>query len=82
MAIDVNSHEYNFDTAHKNTTVIPVYVLWQHRRRGWVIVRWSQEDEPLAAKLADLYNVNSFDATTPFLENYNARIVHANPREF
>jgi hypothetical protein len=56
--------------------------LWQHRRRGWVIVRWPQEDEPLAAKLADLHIVNGFDVTTPFLENYNAQVVNANPREF
>ena len=33
--------------------------------------------------LADLHNVvNRFDIPTPFLENHNSRIVHANPREF
>ncbi|GIK00116.1 hypothetical protein Aspvir_004134 [Aspergillus viridinutans] len=82
MAVDINNYDYNFDTAHKNKTILPVYVLWQHRRRGWVMIRWPQEDERLATKLADLHNVNGFDATTPFLENYNTRIVHANPREF
>lgn len=83
IAIDINNYDYNFDTAHKNKTILPVYVLRQHRKgRGWALIRWPQEDEPLGAKQADLHNVNGFDVATPFLENYNPRIVHANPREY
>ncbi|KAA8642592.1 hypothetical protein EYZ11_006948 [Aspergillus tanneri] len=81
MAIDVNNYDYKFETAHKTKTILPVYVLRQHRKRGWAIIRWPQEDKPLATKLADLHNVNGF-AATPFLENYNTRIVHDQPREF
>ncbi|KAJ5115417.1 hypothetical protein NUU61_001176 [Penicillium alfredii] len=83
IVIDVNRHDYDFRTAHKTKTILPVYVLRQRgKNRGWVLIRWPQEDEPLAEKLADLHNVNGFDIPTPFLENHNSRIVHANPREF
>ncbi|CRL30799.1 unnamed protein product [Penicillium camemberti] len=82
IVIDINHHDYDFWTAHKAKTVLPVFVLRQHgKRRDWVLIRWPQGDEPLGAQLADLHNVNGFDAT-PFLENHNSRIVHANPREF
>ncbi|KAJ5143316.1 uncharacterized protein N7515_002103 [Penicillium bovifimosum] len=83
LVIDVNRHDYDFHTAHRSKIILPVYVLRQRgKNRGWALVRWPQEDEPLAAKLADLHNVNGFDVPTPFLENHNSRIVHANPREF
>lgn len=82
IVIDINHHDYDFSTANKAKTVFPVFVLRQHgKRRDWVLIRWPQGDEPLGAQLADLHNVSGFDAT-PFLENHNSRIVHANPREF
>ncbi|KAH8435263.1 uncharacterized protein LDX57_012894 [Aspergillus melleus] len=83
LVIDVNHHDYDFHTAHKTNAVLPVYVLRPHGKgRDWALIRWPQEDEPLAAKLADLHNVNGFDIPTPFLENHTSRLVHANPREF
>ena len=73
IAIDINHHDYNFDTAHKTKTILPVYVLRQHGKgRGWALIRWPQEDEPLGAKLTDLHNANGFDVKTPFLKNYNS----------
>ncbi|PLB55657.1 hypothetical protein P170DRAFT_506212 [Aspergillus steynii IBT 23096] len=82
IVIDINNRDYNFRTAHKNTTVFPVYVLRQHgRRQDWVLVRWHQLDERMSLQLADLHRVNGYDATLPFLENHNTRIVHENPRD-
>ncbi|CAG8933767.1 unnamed protein product [Penicillium salamii] len=82
IVIDINHHDYDFGTAHKTKTILPVFVLSQHRkRRDWALIRWPKEDESLAAQLADLHNVNGFDVP-PFLENHNERIVHANLREF
>ena len=81
MAIDINHHDYKFDTAHKSTAIFPVFVLGKHRKRGWKIVRWPQGDELIAEKLAYLHNANGFDVATPFFENHNSRIIHANPRE-
>lgn len=82
MVIDINNFDYNFDTAHRTETIFPVYVVWQHQKRGWFNIRWPQEDGPLATKLADLHNLNGFDARTPFLANYNTRMVYDSPREF
>ncbi|CAP91183.1 hypothetical protein PCH_Pc13g01140 [Penicillium rubens Wisconsin 54-1255] len=50
-------HDYDFGTAHKAKTVLPVFVLRQHGKRpDWVLIRWPQGDEPLGAQLADLHN--------------------------
>lgn len=57
LAIDINNREYNFDTAHKATTVLPVYVLRLHRKR-WALVRWLRENQPVAERLAYLHNAN------------------------
>jgi hypothetical protein len=82
IVIDINHYDYDFSTAHKAQTIFPVYVLRQYRkRRGWALIRWPPEDEPLSTKVADLHNVNGFDVPTPFLENHTSRIVHANPRD-
>lgn len=81
MVIDINNFDYNFDTAHETKTILPVYVVWQHKRRGWFIVRWPQEDGPLATKVAELHMLNGFNATTPSLADYNnTRVVYDNPR--
>lgn len=81
MAIDLNNHDYDFEQAHKVKPVLPVYVLWKHRRKGWILVRWPQEDQSLAEKIAYLHNANGF-TETPFLEDHNSQVIHANPREF
>lgn len=58
MAIDVKSHDYDFATAHKNKTVLPVYVLRQSRKRKiWALIRRPREDESLATNLEGLHNV-------------------------
>ncbi|CAG8165422.1 unnamed protein product [Penicillium salamii] len=80
IVIDINYHDYDFNTAHKDKTILPVFVLRQHgRRKDWVLIRWPKEDEHLAAQLADLHRVNGFDAP-PFLEDHTIRLFHANPR--
>ena len=66
MSIDVNNFGYDFDTAHETKTTLPVYILWLHERKGWFLVRWPQEDGPLATKLAELHGLNGYDAVTPF----------------
>ncbi|PYH94003.1 hypothetical protein BO71DRAFT_291001, partial [Aspergillus ellipticus CBS 707.79] len=60
-----------------------VYIFRQSRRRqSWYLIRWPQEDESLAVRLAYLHNANGFDVSIPFLKNHNLRGLHANPREF
>lgn len=81
IAVDINNSDYNFNTAHETKTVLPVHVVWQHKRRGWFIVRWPQEDEPLATKIAELHNLNGFNTMTPFLANFNQPVVYDKPRD-
>jgi hypothetical protein len=81
VGIDINRHDYNYSTAHKDNTILPVYVLQMHRKK-WVLVRWPREDESAAAKLAELHRVVGYDTATPFFENHNTRNVHAHPREY
>ncbi|PLB46011.1 hypothetical protein P170DRAFT_439697, partial [Aspergillus steynii IBT 23096] len=80
MIVDVNNFDYDFDTAHKTETILPVYVLWQHKRKGWFLIRWPQEDGPLATKVAELHRLNGFDATTPFIADFNTSVVYDKPR--
>ncbi|KAL4932901.1 uncharacterized protein BDV17DRAFT_299460 [Aspergillus undulatus] len=72
---------YNYETAHKDKTILPVYVLRKHWE-NWALIRWPKEDGRLAAELAELHRVTGYAAKTPFLENHNSRVVHENPREF
>jgi hypothetical protein len=78
--IDINHDDYNFETAHKDKPILPVYVLRKHRG-NWILIRWPQEDEPLAAAVAELHRFTGYGAESPFLENHNSRIIYANPRE-
>ncbi|KAJ5488274.1 hypothetical protein N7453_011728 [Penicillium expansum] len=80
IVVDINHLDYDFNTAHKIKKVFPVYVLRHGKKRGWALVRWPREDEPLGAKVMDLHNANGWDVETPFLEDHNTRIVYANPR--
>ncbi|KAL4935429.1 hypothetical protein BDV06DRAFT_234319 [Aspergillus oleicola] len=84
LVLDINYAEYNFETAHKDRTILPVYVIRQYRRRTkWALVRWQPEDVPLAANLADMHNRHGWDAALPFLEDHTdiTRMCFANPRE-
>ncbi|PWY78998.1 hypothetical protein BO83DRAFT_386680 [Aspergillus eucalypticola CBS 122712] len=79
--VDVNRDNYNYDTAHKDQTFLPVYVLRNHRG-NWLLVRWPQEDRSVAIQLAELHRITGYGAEIPFYEINNSRVVHANPREY
>jgi hypothetical protein len=36
--IDINNRDYDFDIAHQVMTILPVYILRQHRRYHWALV--------------------------------------------
>ena len=85
-AVDINNHEYDFNTAHKSKAVLPVFVLARNKRRGvgttgsWNFMRWAREDIHVAEELARLHGANGFDVGTPFMGNHNERVVYSNPR--
>ncbi|RAH58526.1 hypothetical protein BO85DRAFT_487251 [Aspergillus piperis CBS 112811] len=78
--VDVNRDNYNYDTAHKDQTVLPVYVLRRHRE-NWNLIRWPQEDRSVAVQLAELHRVTGYGLEISFYENHNSHVGHANPRE-
>ena len=80
MNININQDNYNYRTAHKDKTILPVHVLRRHRG-NWVLIQWPQEDEHVAAELVELHCVTGYGTEMPFLENHNLCIVYANPRE-
>lgn len=36
IVVDINRHDYDFLTAHKDKTILPVYVLRQPKKRQWI----------------------------------------------
>ncbi|CAG8948023.1 unnamed protein product [Penicillium salamii] len=80
IVIDINRHDYDFETADEDKTILPVSVLRQHgRRKQWVLVRWPREDENLATQVAELHRLNGFEPP-PFLQDHNTLICYSNPR--
>lgn len=81
MAFDINHHDYNFLTAHKDKTALPVYVLRRvHTGQTWALVRWPQEDDNLCKRLAELHRAHGYDFKLPIVEDHTSVIVLANPR--
>lgn len=50
MAVDINNVNYNFNTAHITRTVLPVYVVWQHKRRDGLLYDGLRKMRPLLHK--------------------------------
>ncbi|KAL4964091.1 uncharacterized protein BDV14DRAFT_201113 [Aspergillus stella-maris] len=84
LVLDINNNEYNFETAHNDRTILPVYVIRQYRRNSkWALIRWAPEDILLAANLANMHNRHGWGATLPLLEDRTniSTMAFANPRE-
>lgn len=80
FAIDFNNDEYDYDKAHIEEIVLPVYLLRLSRRSGsWTIYRHKPEDFKLAKRLTALHFGNGHKPT-PFLEDHIKGVVHDNPR--
>lgn len=80
MIIDVNHANYDYQVAHKDKTILPVYILRTYRG-NWVLMRWSTDDERAAMELAELHRVAGYSTPIPFFENHNSQTVYDNPRE-
>lgn len=80
FALDLNNHKYNFDTAHEEKIVLPVFLLQYFRKRKlWHLQRFPRQDIPLADRIAVLHHANGEDAT-PFLQDHTKIITHYAPR--
>lgn len=80
FAIDLNNNQYDYDTAHLNIIILPVYLLrLSSRSASWTILRYQQQDIHLANRIADLHQANGQNPT-PFLEDHTGIIMHYTPR--
>lgn len=80
FALDFNNDKYDYDNAHVQVIVLPVYLLRLSRRRDhWKIFRHKPQDLSLARRIAVLHEGNGQDPT-PFLEDHIKGVVHYNPR--
>ncbi|KAL4912733.1 hypothetical protein BDW62DRAFT_214750 [Aspergillus aurantiobrunneus] len=81
MVLDINHHDYNFRTAHKDKRPIDVYLIRQiHKGQNWALVRSPRDNDYVCNRLADLHRAHGYDVKPPIVEDHTSIIVHANPR--
>ncbi|PLN84112.1 hypothetical protein BDW42DRAFT_163661 [Aspergillus taichungensis] len=77
FVVDLNNKHYNYETAHKDTTPIPVYVLRLSRRPR--IFRFQDQDEKLAMRLAEMHNGHGRDPL-PLFDDFTKIVQYHSPR--
>ncbi|KAA8649663.1 uncharacterized protein ATNIH1004_002334 [Aspergillus tanneri] len=81
IVADINNHGYNFETAHKDTTPIPVYAIRQVRKtEKWVMTKEQKYDMYIAHRIAELHDWYGL-RKPPFLEDHHFVIEHTDLRE-
>lgn len=78
FALDLNNFEYNYETAHNDTTPIPVYVLRLSVKKVR-LYRNERLDATLAETLATMHNGHG-DDPLPFVDDYNQLVEYYKPR--
>lgn len=49
FALDLNNDQYDYQTAHRHSVILPVYLLrYSSRRRTWKFLRYQRQGAPLA----------------------------------
>ncbi|KAJ5121519.1 uncharacterized protein N7515_009480 [Penicillium bovifimosum] len=80
LAIDLNNDQYDYQTAHQHSVILPVYLLqFSSRSRTWKFSRRQRQDAPVAARIAILHHANGQNPL-PFLEDHTKIITHYTPR--
>lgn len=78
FALDLNNVDYNYETAHIERPLIPVYVLRLSLKRVRIF-RIRMLDDTLATTLADMHNVHG-DDPLPLVEDWNHIVEYRRPR--
>ncbi|CAG8107628.1 unnamed protein product [Penicillium salamii] len=78
FVLDVNNVDYNYETAHINTTPIPIYVLRLSRRKI-SITRQQRLDATIAERLRAMHNGHG-DDPLPLLDDFNQTVEYHSPR--
>lgn len=80
FALDFNNDKYDYENAHTQVIVMPVYLLRLSRRSDtWKIFRHKPGDTQLAKRIADLHEGNGQNPI-PFLEDHIKGVTHYAPR--
>lgn len=77
FVVDINNVGYNYDTAHQDSTAIPVFVLRLSRRPSFL--RDPKQDQYLAQRLANMHRAHG-DKPLPLFDNFTKHIEYGSPR--
>ncbi|GIK06760.1 hypothetical protein Aspvir_002411 [Aspergillus viridinutans] len=79
FVVDLNNTDYNYETAHKCKTPIPVYVL-RLSKRAPTICRKERLDKGIAEMLADMHEGHGKDSLPLFEDHNDPNLSYPNPR--
>lgn len=80
FALDLNNDQYDYQTAHLHSIILPVYLLrFSSRSRTWKFIRYQRQDVSIANRIATLHHANGQNPL-PFLEDHTKMIIHLTPR--
>ncbi|KAE8353321.1 hypothetical protein BDV28DRAFT_133388 [Aspergillus coremiiformis] len=81
VVVDINNEQYDYDTAHKQTFTLPVYILrLSSRSDTWTFFRRASDDQMVARCIADLHRRNGQNPL-PFLADHINGSVYRSPRK-
>ncbi|KAA8652092.1 uncharacterized protein ATNIH1004_000996 [Aspergillus tanneri] len=70
FVLDINNWKYDYDTAHKELLLVPVYILrLSNGGNKWKFFRRAVDDRRIARRIADLHSCNDQNPL-PFLEDH------------
>ncbi|KAJ5924423.1 hypothetical protein N7466_008610 [Penicillium verhagenii] len=78
FVLDVNNVDYVYETAHTNTTPIPIYVLRLSKRKI-SITRQHGLDATIAERVRAMHNGHG-DDPLPLLDDFNQTVEYHSPR--
>ncbi|KAJ5907781.1 hypothetical protein N7495_000463 [Penicillium taxi] len=79
FAIDFNNDDYDFENAHTQQIILPVYLLQLSRKRHhWTVRRQNSQDSNVAKRIALLHDDHGQNPT-PFLNDHIKGVVHYDP---
>lgn len=79
VVVDINNHEYDYDTAHEQTFALPIYILRLSRSNKWTFFRRAVDDKMIAMAVAELHRRNGQNPL-PFLADHINGSVYLSPR--
>lgn len=79
IVIDINNLQYDYETAHNQTSPIPVYILRLSRSNKWSFFRRATDDQKIATSIAELHKCNGQNPL-PFFADHIKGSVYLSPR--